>query len=518
MVVIGVVGAVLAGCAGDPGFERLKTSVLASRSADGWTVPLNELGLDGTMAHVAAPHPWHVRQVSSFDRSGGASDDRGGQQVYEGGILLADLKGPGSVMRIWSHNPWGRLHIYVDDLEHPIITAPFQDIFSGELELFSPGFNLFAPPFVGEGSGGYYSYVPIPFEKACRIVVTGDNDPLAYQVTYAEFAPGTPIRSFQLDLTHDDVNYFRNWRDNWNARDFRYSVQGVEEIHGSTTIIWPQSNTHIASINGPAFITEVEMNIDSFDPSIFENAWIAIYFDRQEEPGVLAPIGAFFGKMDLGAADYSSVALGNLEGRMWCRYPMPFKNYAEIRLINLTDSMADFTYNLTHRPGAIGDQRYFYARHKSGTSESGRPYRIADLRGEGHFAGASIKASNANSLTFLEGDDTYLVDGEPASNFHGTGMDDYFNMGWYFSTGPYSGPTHGATFKDASSPVSASAYRNHIMEVVPFVSSFSFQLEHGTRNNQPGIQYRSVAYWYQDSATAALWDIPALEEVNLDRH
>jgi hypothetical protein len=56
------------------------------------------------------------------------------------------------------------------------------------------------------------------------------------------------------------------------------------------------------------------------------------------------------------------------------------------------------------------------------------------------------------------------------------------------------------------------------MEVVPFVSSFSFQLEHGTRNNQPGIQYRSVAYWYQDSAAAALWDIPALEEVDLDRH
>ncbi len=97
-------------------------------------------------------------------------------------------------------------------------------------------------------------------------------------------------------------------------------------------------------------------------------------------------------------------------------------------------------------------------------------------------------------------------------------MDDYFNMGWYFSTGPYSGPTHGATFKDASSPVSVSAYRNHIMEVVPFVSSFSFQLEHGARNNKPGIQYRSVAYWYQDSATAALWDIPALEEVDLDRH
>jgi hypothetical protein len=77
---------------------------------------------------------------------------------------------------------------------------------------------------------------------------------------------------------------------------------------------------------------------------------------------------------------------------------------------------------------------------------------------------------------------------------------------------------HGATFKDESSPVSVAAYRNHILESVPFTSSFSFELEHGSRNDQPGIQYRSVAYWYQDSPRAANWRILAMDEVDLDRH
>ena len=111
MVLLGVVGAVLAGCAGDAGFDKLTARVLASRSADGWTVPLAEMGLDGTMDNLAEPHHWRVRQVSSYDRSGGEYDDRDGQQRYEGGIVLADLKGPGAVLRIWTRNPWGRLHI-----------------------------------------------------------------------------------------------------------------------------------------------------------------------------------------------------------------------------------------------------------------------------------------------------------------------------------------------------------------------------------------------------------------------
>ena len=135
------------------------------RTPQGWTVPLKQLGFEGTLSRLPEPRNWQTKQVSSYDRSGGNKDDEYGHQVYEGGVVLADLQGPGVVTRIWTRNPHGTIYIYVDDVEHPIISLPFRELFTGGLEYWSPGFNLFAPPFVGEGTGGYFSYVPIPYEE-----------------------------------------------------------------------------------------------------------------------------------------------------------------------------------------------------------------------------------------------------------------------------------------------------------------------------------------------------------------
>jgi len=488
--------------------------VFAARHVpSGWTTPLDDLGIDGTVRGLASPRDWAVKQVSSYDRTGGNNDDAFGHQVFDGGVVLADLQGPGSVMRIWTRNPTGTVFIYVDDMEHPLITAPFRDLFTGDLELFSPGFNLFAPPFSGEGSGGYFSYVPIPYAERCRIVVMGEEDVLSYQVSYAEFAPGTPIRSFELTLNKDDVKYFRNWRDAWLDTDMKYHNRKTEKIHQSSSIIWPQSNVLVYPIEGPGVITELEMSIDSFDPEHFQKVWLAIYFDGQTEPGVLAPIGDFFGTTSVDSAEYDGLVMGNLDGRMWCRYPMPFKSFAEIRVLNVSDVMADFKYSIIWKPGPVDDQRYFYARYNSGDSSSGSKYTVADLRGSGHFAGCTITARDANSLQVLEGDDVFVVDGQPMSAYHGTGTDDYFNGGSYFATGPFSSTLHACTLKVAQTPTGFSAFRNHVTEPVPFSSSLRFEIE-----QNEDVKYSSVAYWYQAEKNASMWRIAEVSTArNLNR-
>jgi len=47
-----------------------------------------------------------VASVSSYDRTGGNNDGFGGQYSFvrkeEGGLVLADLKGPGVIYRIWT--------------------------------------------------------------------------------------------------------------------------------------------------------------------------------------------------------------------------------------------------------------------------------------------------------------------------------------------------------------------------------------------------------------------------------
>ncbi len=498
---------ILAGCAKDPGMQSLMKGLHNRPDPVGWTVPLVELGLDGTPDRLAERHPWQVKQVSSQDPSGGGADDQFGQEVFEGGVVLADMEGPGVVTRIWTRNPWGLFYLFVDDMEHPVMTVPFRELFGGDLEVSTPSTSLFSPPFVGEGSGGYFCYVPIPYAQRCRMVVTGDEDALAYQVTYTEFAKSTPIQSFNIQLTGDDERYFREWRDSWNARDFRYHDAKTEKVHRSSSKLWPQSDTLLAFAEGPGTITEVEMSIASQDASIMRNTWIAVYFDGQTEPGILAPVGDFFGRTSPETGDYSGAILGNLDGRMWCRFPMPYKKMAEFRVLNTTDQLADFTYSITWKPGETAGSDYFYARYAMGQSEAGKPVRIAELAGKGTFAGASISASGPGDLTFLDGDPAYRIDGNPDATICGTGLDDFFNLGWHAATGPFSAPTHGCTLKSTAKASSVAGFRSHITDAVPFESSFAFDLEHGSGNDQPGVSYSSVVYWYQEGHEASVWEI-----------
>ena len=486
------------------------------RSPQGWTVPLEQLGFDGSLERLPEPRDWQIKQVSSYDRSGGNNDDEYGHQVYEGGVVLADLEGPGVVTRIWTRKPHGTIYIYVDDMEHPVIAVPFRDLFTGSLEYWSPGFHLFAPPFTGEGTGGHFSYVPIPYEKRCRIIVAVEENTLAYQVTYADFPDGTPIQSFDLTLTQDDVRFFRKWAKHWKGVDLRHPKR-KETLHHSRHKYRPGKNSMVFPIEGPAVLTEIELILQSNDPDITDGTWIAIYFDGQKSPGVLAPIGDFFGASTKDASDHNNLVVGKHGERMWCRYPMPFHESAAIHFIMTSEQIADIEYFLTWQPGPVDDLEYFFARYNSGISEKGKSYRVAEIHGDGHYVGTTIAAANADSLSFLEGDDIYKIDGASGADFHGTGTDDYFNSGWYFAAGTFDAPTHGITSKLVMAPAGFSAFRSHITEPVPFKSSFVFDLEHGPTNNRPGVAYSSVAYWYQRDALPQVWPIAEMNGVAVDR-
>lgn len=502
-----VAGVILAGC----------VTNLTPRAREGWTVPLDHLGLNGDIRRLDEPHRWEVRQVSSFDRTGGNNDDRYGEQVWSGGAILADLEGPGVVTRIWSRNPHGTLFIFVDDIEHPIIVTPFESLFSGDLEYDGVSARLFNAPFTDQGSGGYFSYVPIPYESHCRIMATGIDDSLGYQVTYVDLPAGTPIQSFGLTLSEDDERFFKRWQDNWEFTNYRWSNRKTEEVWKSRHKYSPGEDYQVVPLRGSGVITEIEISMESADEDTMDGVWLAIFFDGQEDPGVLTPIGDFFAASSKDVNDYDSLVLGRSEGRMWCRYPMPYRESAEIRFINTTEEIADITYAVTYRPEEVAHDNYFFARYNSAETVEGAPYEVLSVNGEGHFVGASISAENADSLIILEGDDSYSVDGRSAQEFHGTGTDDYFNAGWYFAEGGSSGPTHGVALKDAKKPNGFSAYRSHFTEPVTFDKSFVFNLEHGPNNDRPGVQYSSVSYWYQNDRSPSLRAIPEIQGVPLQK-
>ena len=269
------------GCCGGMGHR--------SRGAAGWAACLDAMNITGTLEVLPEPRDWRWGQVSSADPSGGSEDGASGAYRVADGLVLADLEGPGAVLRIWARNPSGTLSLYVDDMNAPLLKVPFADLFSGRLDLFSA-------PLVGEEGGGCFCYVPISYrERCCMVLRPGDPD-VFYQVSYADFPAGTPVESFDNRLTDAMQPFVRRWRAAWGEiPEVRFVNRACEEYHKTSRMIWQDEDVLLWEIVGPATIVELEMSLASPDPAILQKAWLAIYWDGQTEPCVLAPVGALFG-------------------------------------------------------------------------------------------------------------------------------------------------------------------------------------------------------------------------------
>ena len=103
------------------------------------------------------------KQVSSYDTTGGNDDGFSGKYSFlrkeNGNLVIADLKGPGVIQRIWTPTPTeDTIQFYFDGESVPRIELKFIDLFSGKQ-------HPFLRPVVGNEIGGYYCYLPIPYEK-----------------------------------------------------------------------------------------------------------------------------------------------------------------------------------------------------------------------------------------------------------------------------------------------------------------------------------------------------------------
>ena len=110
-----------------------------------------------------------------------------------------------------------------------------------------------------------------------------------------------------------------------------------------------------------------------------------------------------------------------------------------------------------------------------------------------------MKAVSENKYSYLEGDEYVWVDGETEPSTAGTGTEDYFSCGWYFSAGPVTLPAYGAPVV-AGDTFTVWAYRHHIPDWIPFDTSFRFAIEVGDNIKSPlYADYRTLATYYLDT-------------------
>jgi hypothetical protein len=274
----------------------------------------------------------------------------------------------------------------------------------------------------------------------------------------------------------------------------------------------------IADIKGPGAITHIWTTYKGGGRDLI----IRFYWEGSEHPSIEAPIGDFFGVAMGFVAPMSSFPIQCTSfGRSRnCWWYMPFNKSAKVTLTNLRSPdyyekgdvpVEEGSVPIRHRNRIyyyidyqaygepIEDIRYFHARFlEKDPAERGKPVKLVDIKGEGHYVGIVLGNRTRTPGWFGEGDDIITVDGK--LSFVGTGTEDYFCDAWGFRV--HDEPFFGApAFEGFEIGDGLSIYRFHIMDPIPFRKSFQFEIEHwpwiSEWPNTGRGYYSSLGFWYQ---------------------
>ena len=135
-----------------------------------------------------------------------------------------------------------------------------------------------------------------------------------------------------------------------------------------------------------------------------------------------------------------------------------------------------------------------------------RPHQAVDAQGAGWFVGTSLNAQgHEGSFAFLRGGGVLRVDGVALDS---SSVASY--LGTAGTDSARAGPLQGIVLQDAARARIA-AYRWHLLDPIPFRSSFRLELERGPANRD-GAEYATVAYWYQTEPHGSLPALPGPHE------
>ena len=321
-------------------------------------------------------------------------------------------------------------------------------------------------------------------------------------------------------------------------------ARAIGDAPGKSVKLGPGEVYTVAEIEGAGTILRIWMTTMQPMPGLLHNfnlfLVLRFYWEGEERPSAEVPFGCFFGVPWGKYTHYIAEPLSCTSGGYNCQFPMPFSRSCRIDVVNQAPvpCMAFFFQvqylELDEQPSPL---RFHALWRRESPTREGIPYRVLEATGAGHFAGmhlwmqksgrwldpplmlrriretgspVSAIFPEAAGMGMLEGWESIYVDGEATPSIAGTGNEDYFNSGFYFSKGPYSTPHWGCTVRSYLTSRCA-AYRFHVADSIPFQQSIVVDMDHGYAN-QVETDYSSVAYWYQTEPHAPMPELAPVAE------
>jgi formylglycine-generating enzyme required for sulfatase activity len=453
---------------------------------------------------------------SGYDRTGGNNDGFSGDfsivRLENGKSVIAEMKGPGAITRMYFapfdkkiRYPFERadvnIEIYFDGNDEPEVKLPLYELLMGE-------FSRFPRPLVGGGLGGYFCYVPIPYRNGCKVVVDSKLVKF-FQISYVEFPSNENISTFSMKLSDQERGSLEQAVQAWSAVGELPVADSKRQVEVERALDIPSGGKAAIELpNGPRVVRAVYLQIGEGFRQAASEVEIAYRWDEGELPAVRVPLEYFFCQGN-GPGSFRSLLAGVGEMGWYNFMPMPYRRSARIEFeakSHFRGAIRIVTLPLEDWPRNLA---YLHARYNEDLpTRTGEYHEYLDCVGEGRYLGTFLATDGPPPMpAWFEGDERFYVDGGLAS--HGTGTEEYFNVGWYgepalqpgaatpdILSQPGSWTLSGVTvFDRREDRLFTGAYRWHVADAIPFRQDFRALMEHGALN-ATNANYRSIAFFY----------------------
>ena len=443
--------------------------------------------------------------IPNFEQVLRAPDDNG-----VGEYLIADVDGPGAIVRLWTAAISGEVRMYIDGAEEPVFEGSANDFFHRPYSHFSQMEKIDVDRFGRTVHQRDASYAPIPFARRLRVVWTGNVKQIHfYQLQVRLYDKDATVVSFQPD----DIRKYRETIDKVTLALSDPDQHMVSPSQQAPTLfeenLDPADGKELVALEGSGAVAELKLRLVAQDlDRALRQTILEITFDDYPWAQVQSPVGDFFGAAP-GVNPYVSAPFTvHPDGTMVCRFVMPFERSCRVRLRNEGDQQVDVRGSVL--PAARGwdaQSMHFRARWRVGHDLIASNREVQDLpfvlaHGRGVYVGTGVYLMNPAEVPtpygnwWGEGDEKVFVDDDVEPSIFGTGSEDYFNYSWSapdIFIYPYCGQPRN---DGPGNRGFVTNYRWHVLDPIPFRDNLRFYMELYHHEHTPGVSYARIGYHY----------------------
>lgn len=288
----------------------------------------------------------------------------------------------------------------------------------------------------------------------------------------------------------------------------------------------------LMDVAGPGVIRHIWMTVTDktspTGPDVLRNLIVECYWDGEDEPSVVCPIGDFFCCGHAQSCLVNSIPIAVNPNRGFnCYWQMPFLHARIVLRNDHNEDVPAFFYQIdyTEYDALPPETMRFHAQwRRARITTPAQDYVVLDgVCGRGAYVGTYLALTALESRWWGEGEVKMYIDGDGEyPTWCSTGTEDYFGGAWSFADfdengrmfertfcGPYAGfPQYSqclrgreSAYWDVATPVTRGLYRWHILDPIYFQHDLRVELQQiGVDENglfERADDVATVAYWYQ---------------------